>query len=133
MSRYKFTIINCYLPPSNSIYGRNATSFMAHLLSIIYKIDEYDAVYILGDVNSRIGDKIDFVSSIDHIQDRHVTDTITNSHGEVFLDFWLESKMCVTNGRICPENNNFTHVHTTGISVVNYICIFHDNLTIVNF
>ncbi len=42
-----------------------------HLLSIIYKIAEYDAVYVLGVVNSRIGDKIDFVNSIDHIQDRH--------------------------------------------------------------
>ncbi len=86
ISRYKFAIINCYLPPSNSIYGRNATSFMAHLLSIIYKIAKYDAVYILGDLNSRIGDKIDFVCSIDHIQDRYITDTTTNSHGEVFLD-----------------------------------------------
>ncbi len=58
----------CYLPPSNSIYGRNASSFMAHFLSIIYKIAEYDAVYILGDVNSRIGDKINFVSTINHIK-----------------------------------------------------------------
>ncbi len=65
---HKIAIINCYLPPSNCIYGRNAKSFMAHLLSIIYKIAEYDAVYILGDVNSRIGDKIDFVNSIDHIK-----------------------------------------------------------------
>ncbi len=64
---YKFAIINCYLHPSNSIYGRNTTLFMAHILSIIYKIAEYDAMYILGDVNSRIGHKIDFVSSIDHI------------------------------------------------------------------
>ncbi len=110
------------------IYGRNATSFIAHLLSIIYKIAEYDTVYILGDVNSRIGDKIDFVSSINHIKNRHVTDTTTNSHGEVFLDFLLESKICVINGRICPENNNFTRVQTTGSSVVDYICTFHDNL-----
>ncbi len=128
ISRYKFAIINCYLPPNNGIYVRNATSFMAHLLRIIFKIAEYDAVYILGDVNSRIGNKIDFVSSIDHIQDRHVTDNSTNSHGEVFLDFLLESKMCLINGRICPENNNFTHVHTTGSSVVDYRCTFYDNL-----
>ncbi len=36
--------------------------------------------------------------------------------------------MCVINGRICPENNNFTHVHTTVSSVVDYICTFHDNV-----
>ncbi len=95
---------------------------------IIYKIAKYDAVYILGDVNSRIGDKIDFVSSIDHIKNRHVIDNTTNSYGEVFLDFLLESKMCVINGRICPENKLFTRVHTTCSSVVDYICIFHDNL-----
>ncbi len=39
-------------------------------------------------INSRIRDKIDFVSSIDHIKNRHVIDTTTNSHGEIFLDYF---------------------------------------------
>ncbi len=84
-------------------------------------------MYILGDVNSRIGDKIDFVSSIVHIKNKHVTDTTTNLHGEVFLDLLLESKMCVINVMISPENNNFTCIHITGSSVVDYICTCHDN------
>ncbi len=36
--------------------------------------------------------------------------------------------MCVINGRVCPENDNFTRVHTTGSSVVDYMCTFHDNI-----
>lgn len=128
VSHYSFAIINCYLPPSNSIYGRDATDFMAHVLSIIYRISHYDAVYIVGDVNSRLGDKTDFVENIDNIPARKVIDHTHNSHGEVFLDFLLESKMCVVNGRISPVNDNFTRVHTTGSSVVDYISTFHDNL-----
>ncbi len=32
------------------------------------------------------------------------------------------------NGRVCPENDNFTCVHITGSSVVDYICTFHNNV-----
>ena len=37
--------------------------------------------------------------------------------------------MCTLNGRLCPENDNFTCVRTNGSSVVDYICTFHDNLS----
>ena len=125
---YSFAVINVYLPPSNSPWGRNATSFMAHLLSNIYSLSDCDALYLVGDVNSRISHKKDYVPNVDSLVDRKVLDETVNKHGEVFIDFLLESKMCILNGRVCPENNNFTRVHTTGSSVVDYICTSHDNI-----
>ncbi len=101
---------------------------MSYLLSLIYTTCEYDVVYLVGDVNSRIGLKKDYVQNIDNIPLRNVIDHTSNKHGEEFIDFLLESKMCILNGRICPENDNFTCVKTNGTSVVDYICTFHNNL-----
>ncbi len=42
------------------IRGRDATGFMSYLLSLIYTISEFDAVFVVGDVNSRIASKLDF-------------------------------------------------------------------------
>ncbi len=75
-------------------------------------------------MNSRFGNKDDFVANIDQISKRKIIDFNINPHGEVFLDFLLESKMSVINSRVCPENDNFTCVHTTGSSVVDYNMYF---------
>jgi hypothetical protein len=101
---------------------------MSYLLSLIYTTSDFDAVFVVGDVYSRIGLKYDFVQNIYDISPRVVKDNTSKKHGEVFIDFLLESKMCILNGRVYPENDNFTCVRTTGRSVVDYICTFHDNL-----
>ena len=36
--------------------------------------------------------------------------------------------MCIINGRLCPEYDNFTCVRTNGSSVVDYVSTFQDNL-----
>ncbi len=69
-----------------------------------------------------------FIIKIGLVEVKKIIDFNINPHGEVFLDFLLESKMCVINGRVCPENDNFTCVHTTGSSVVDFICTLHDNV-----
>ncbi len=51
---YTFIIINAYLRPENTSWGKDATGFMSFLQSLIYTTCEYDAVYLVGDVNSRI-------------------------------------------------------------------------------
>ena len=127
-SKYSFVVINTYLPPENSVWGRDATAFMSHLLSIVYTVSDCDAVYCVGDVNSRVGNKVDFVEHVDDLSKRHITDHVTNSHGETFIDFLLESKLCILNGRVCPENDDYTCVKTIGSSVVDYVCTFHDNI-----
>ena len=46
-----------------------------------------------------------------------------NRHGESFIHFLLECKLCIVNGRVSPEFDNFT---SKGRSVVDYICVQHN-------
>ena len=57
-----------------SPWGRDASSFFAHLSSQIYLFSNLDAIYVVGDFNSRIGDKLDYVSEVDNISVRIAID-----------------------------------------------------------
>ena len=123
---YSMLIITCSLPPSNSTWGRDATHFYAHVLSIIYMFSHCDMTIICDDLNSRFGMKKDFIPDIDEINDRTVLDKEDNYHGNALIEFLLDSKCCVVNGRITPEYDNFTCIRTFGKSVVDYFIIPHD-------
>jgi len=129
-SLYTFVIINAYLPPDNSVWGRDATGFMSYVLSLVYLYYNCDALFVIGDVNSRLGKKSDYIEDIDNIPDRQILDETVNKHGDVFRDFLLESNMCVLNGRVTPQFNNFTSVSVKGSSVVDYIAVPHHTLNI---
>ena len=126
---YSFLVINGYLPPENSVWGRDATDFMAHVLSLVYSNSECDMVFFVGDVNARVGNLTDYIDGIDDVPSRKFLDLQKNSHGDAFIDLLLESKMCVLNGRITADLDNFTSVSTKGSSVVDYIAINHNAIT----
>ena len=48
VTNYKLIFITAYLPPDNSIYGRDPTAFFSHLTNMIYMYNDYDAIYIAG-------------------------------------------------------------------------------------
>ena len=48
---------------------------------------------------------------------------MSNQHGVALVEFLLESKMCILNGRINPQNDDFTCVSTKGRSVVDYVIV----------
>ena len=50
-----FLCVCTYLPPSNSTWGRDATNFFNHLLQLVYTFNDVDAMFMCGDLNSRIG------------------------------------------------------------------------------
>jgi hypothetical protein len=50
---------------------------------------------------------------------------VSNLHGNALLEFLQEAKMCVLNGRVQPDYDNFTYVSTKGRSVVDYIIVPH--------
>ena len=52
---FSLAAASCYLEPENSPWGRNAESYFAHLLNIIYSYCDIDCFAICGDFNSRIG------------------------------------------------------------------------------
>ena len=117
---YDFVVISAYLPPENSIYGRDATSFFSYLTNLIYLHCDYDAVYIAGDLNGRVGENADYIDQVDELPRRNVIDFTVNGHGEALTEFCIESKMCIINGRISPLKDNFTSVSGKGSAVVDY-------------
>ena len=124
-TNYMFSIYACYLPPENSPYGRDSISFFSHLLSQIYLNNYVDASFTCGDFNSRLGEKQDLIDAIDSIPKRNIIDTVQNKHGDAFLDFLLEAKFIVANGRV-DGHNDYTSVSGRGMAVVDYIAMCHD-------
>ena len=87
-----------------------------------------DAIYIGGDMNARIGNLEDFIPTIDSIPKRVAIDDFVNKHGETFLEFLRDSRMCLLNGRIDPLYDNYTSVSPKGKAVVDYIVVPFDCL-----
>ena len=124
ISDFQFILFSCYLPPEDSPWGRDSTSFYGHLLSQIYFHNYVDCVFICTDNNGRTGDTQDYMSDVDaDMIPRKIINEDKNRHGESFIDFLLECKLCIVNGRVSPEFENFT---SKGRSVVDYICVQHN-------
>ena len=86
---YNFIVYVSYLPPERSNRGRDSQSFFSHILSEIYLNYDNDAIFIIGDFNSRIGAIPDTSSDFDGIPPRKTI----NQHGQEFCEFLIESKM----------------------------------------
>lgn len=99
MDDSSFIVFSCYLPPENSTRGRDAQSFFSHLLAHIYLNEDCDAIFLSGDFNSRIGSLSDSLNDIDCIPKTKPMDKSINQHGHEFIDFLIEAKFCVLNGR----------------------------------
>ena len=55
-----------------------------------------------------------------------------NSHGNAFVEFLIDAKCCVINGR--KGKDDFTYMCTRGKSIIDYVYVLHDNYdTIENF
>ncbi len=65
-------------------------------------------MYMCGDLNSRIGDMVDYIEGIDSISERHVIDFDINSYGDNLIEFPTNSSSCVVNSRnsICDQMIN---------------------------
>ena len=124
ISDFQFILFSCYLPPEDSPWGRDSTSFYGHLLSQIYFHNYADCVFICTDNNGRTGDTQDYISDVDaDMTPRKILDEDKKRHGESFIDLLLECKLCIVNGRVSPECDNFT---SKGRSIVDYICVQHN-------
>ena len=126
LTDYTFVIFSCYLPPEGSPWGRDASSFFTHLLTQIYLHYDADAMFVCGDFNARIGSAPDFDKDLDNVPPKLCVDSIQNQHGKSFIEFLIDCKFCVLNGRFNKESNDYTFRSTRGHSVVDYICVPHD-------
>ena len=130
ISNFNFLIISAYLPPESSPWGRDASAFFNHILQLMYTYHDCDAIFLMGDINARIADMVDFDESVDNVKSRcNNVDVKINSHGRSFVEFLLDSKCCVLNGRVTPDTSNkFTYHSVRGLSSVDYIVCPHDNI-----
>ena len=112
----------CYLPPEGSSRGNSAQEFYDNLLGQVYMYYDGSPLYLLGDYNGRIGNKKDFNTAIESLPTRSVIDNNTNKYGEYLIDFLIDAKCCVVNGRGDTQCDNFTSILSSkGRSVVDYI------------
>ena len=102
-----------------------------HVLTTLYLCSYADLIILCGDFNSRIGKEKDYVNDMDIISERKFIDTSINSHGKLFLEFLKDSKLCVVNGRVNVNADNYTFLSTRGRSVVDYFCVPHECLPFV--
>ena len=107
-SNYTFVLFACYLPPENSVWGRDPTSFFAHILSQVYLNQNADAMYMCGDFNARVGDLSDVIDGVDDVPKRLNVDQVKRGHGEALIDFVKDGKLAILNGRFHATNDNFT-------------------------
>lgn len=121
ISDFEFIVFACYLPPECSNRGRDAQGFYTHLLTQIYLNSDSDALFVLGDLNSRIGKLNDILQDIDNIPNRIYIDNTVNQHGHELINFLNEANFCVLNGRF--PDDNFTCISRKGKFVVDYICV----------
>ena len=82
-------------------------------------------VNIFGDLNSRT-EEYDFIEGVDHVPPREILDFTNNAYGNGLIDFLVDSRMCMLNGRM--GRNDFTCVSTRGKSVVDYAIVPHEQL-----
>ena len=127
VSKYCFLIVAMYLPPEQSTWGRDASGFFAHVLKIVYENSYCDSIILAGDTNSKIGTVQDFIPEVDvGVCSRKILDRSKNKHGQEMLSFLSEAAMCVCNGRVTPEFDNYTFIHTRGKSVIDYVAVPFD-------
>ena len=127
-TNFSMTLIGCYLPPDNSIWGRDAAAFLSHLIALLYMTSNDDLVVLCGDFNARLGNFNDFIHGVDNIKERKVIDVKHNKHGESLMEFLKDSNCCVMNGRFHENLDNFTYISTRGKSVIDYFICPHEHL-----
>ena len=79
-------------------------------------------------IHARISNKNDVINAIDNIPERTVIDEGLNKHGDAFIDFLIEARMAITNGR-ARGRNEFSSVSTRGKSLVDYIAVPQENFS----
>ena len=119
----------------------------------VYEFENVGSLYLIGDWNSRVGVKNDFIlfdkfnieiDDIDYIPDnpipRSSLDKTCNSFGVKLLDLCKCTGLRIVNGRLYNDNlGSYTYASTQGASVIDYLltkeCCFStiDNFTIQSF
>ncbi len=94
--------------------GRDPDTFFTHMVGNLYANTHFDHILIHGDFNARIGNLKDTIPEIDQITDRSILDEIKSGHCDSFIEFLKDSNLCLLNGRLSPDRNDYTRVSAQG-------------------
>ena len=122
-TNFKIGIYVIYLPPEGSSYSKNIQGMYDELLMQVYTTVNWDNILIMGDFNSRVGN-LKVTCETDQMSDCRVVDETVNGHGKMLLNFLIESKCCILNGRVTGDND-YTLENVNGRSVVDYFIARH--------
>ena len=98
------------------------------MTQIAYMYNDCDDMIFGGDYNARIADKADFIVDVDDVKPRCNIDTVSNGHGNSFLEFLTDTRVGVVNGRVTPVYDNFTSISGRGTEVVDHLCANYESL-----
>ena len=92
-----------------------------------------DMFLFWGDFNGRIGDLSDIIDGKDNdVPPRKVLDNVKKGHAEALMEFVRDGKLVILNGRVNPENDNFTFISSRDKSVVDYMMAPQDCMRLVD-
>ena len=115
-------LLSNYLPPDSFHYGKDPEGFYQDNSLVFSDLLDCDLVVAGGDINSRTKEELDFIPDIDaNVLPRSNPDTEKNNHGKHFLQFLKDNRALILNGRVSPENNDFTFISPRGRSVPDYM------------
>ena len=128
-----------YLPPENLKYGRDSNNFFYELLTELYKYNDVDDFIMVGDLNAHIRDHTETCYT-GTITPRIPLEKVKNNHGNAFIEFLIDSKCCMVNGRKGDDDytymstHDYTYMSTRGKSVISYVYVPHNSFeSIENF
>ena len=117
----------CYLPPDGSSRTVDPHDFYETLIAQVSMYQNEARFFLCGDFNSRCGSEADFIQGVDTVPERQVVDFTENSYGSLFIDFLINTNMCMLNGRN-DGVNDFTYFGHMGQSVVDYVVMPYESL-----
>ena len=127
VTEFTCIIFACYLSPENSKWGRDASKFFVHILTIIYMSSYADLIILCRDINSRVGNELDYIPEIDTVKERKILDTSKNTHGKLFIEFLKDAKLCIVNGRV-NATKIIKHLFQQGVNLLWIISVYHTNV-----
>ena len=124
-----------YIAPENSpVHNLFDLGIHDQLLDDTLLFKEKGSVFITGDLNSRVGNKSDFIENdiilnddetfeIDRPLYRATTDPHVNKFGNAMIDMCKATNLRIVNGRLFGDNNvgKCTCVTHNGQSLVDYL------------
>lgn len=118
----------CYAPPEHSTRAIKVVELLDTLLTQIHSFQQDGHIWLCGDFNSRLGDRLDYIDDIDEVPDRHVLDLARNAYGELFSEFLQNVNLCVLNGHNTTWNDYTSVRRQGGMAVVDYCAVPYELL-----